>query len=345
MKYEPPFNHAALLQFFRREYGIPAERLIFVPMGMVACSYVIECSGAPARYFARLLGAARLARINAGRLAFYLPVCESLRRLGHAVPYAIRTRSGDLVGKYEDQDVVLYPYLSGTTVWRLPERPPALTARLAEAVARLHADTPRLGLDLAACPYMERYRPHWRDTLLLGLAELSEISPRHRAGQRKLRDELLPEQGTILAMLKRMEHLGQEVQARNPPLVLVHTDLNDSNLIWEKDRLYLLDWEGAMLAPAEHDLFIFTGEHFEEFLRVYRRAVGPHTLSAEAFGFYFYRRNLEDLTDWIVTILYENTEDFQDEEDLAGIQTDCMNGWPWIEKGIQQVERLLALNP
>jgi aminoglycoside phosphotransferase (APT) family kinase protein len=125
-------------------------------------------------------------------------------------------------------------------------------------------------------------------------------------------------------------------------LVLVHTDLNGSNLLCAPDgTIVILDWEGAMLAPAEHDLFIFTGDDFPAVLRAYRQAGGAPGLYAETFGFYLYRRNLEDLTDWLVTILRENTRAEQDENDLQGIQRDCIDGWPMLETGIRRIAEQL----
>ena len=340
MKYEPPIDHHKLLLFLQQSYGIPARHLLFVPMGMVSCSYIVEGDGQ--RWFLKLLGPSRLAQIARERLGFYLPVCERLFELGHAVPNAIRTRSGQWVGDFEDQHTVLAPYLEGQVVVDLPH-PTGLYPRLGAAVAHLHRDTPLLGLDPAACPYVERWQPHWRPTLLAGMARAASLDPTAcRPGQARLRDLLLREQEQIRSMLARMDDLGRAVQASQPLMVLVNTDLNYSNLILgDTGRLWLLDWEGAMLGPAENDLFIFTGDDFEDFLVSYGREFGLGHLSAESFGYNFYRRNLEDVTDWVVTILHENTRDEQDAEDLEGIQSDCMGGWPWLEDGIERVRKML----
>jgi hypothetical protein len=67
-------------------------------------------------------------------------------------------------------------------------------------------------------------------------------------------------------------------------------------------------------------------------------------LNGDLFGFYFYRRNLEDLTDWVIRVLCENTRDEQDENDLNGILEDCMDGWPHFETAIEQIKAQLADN-
>jgi thiamine kinase-like enzyme len=39
-----------------------------------------------------------------------------------------------------------------------------------------------------------------------------------------------------------------------------HTDLHGENLmVDDRGNLYILDWETAMIAPPEHDLFFFAG--------------------------------------------------------------------------------------
>lgn len=156
---------------------------------------------------------------------------------------------------------------------------------------------------------------------------------------------LLPHRGKILGHLDRLRELQSLTRSatRDREFVLCHTDLTPANLLMtDEGELYVLDWEGAMLAPPEHDLFFFTGEHFPTFLDEYERAFGPVVLNGDVFGFYFYRRYLEDLSEWIVRILYENTNDEQDAHDLEGIREDCLGCWPHLEGAILLVKRQLA---
>lgn len=348
MKYEPLLNHNSLLAFLRQEYGIEATELTFVPVGMVSCSYIVTCDNEHERYYLKLLGPSRLARLNASRLNFYLPICEQLVHLGYQVPKAVPTRAGLRIGQYEDQTSVLFPFIEGQVVQSMPHRPKNLTGRLGQFVARMHSDTLRLGLTRENCQYFETWKPHWMSTLRGAFNEITTLPADLRSGQKRLVNFLVSHQDQIEHLLTRLDQLGKKAQAYSSPFVLVHTDINDSNLIWSgtkdsgEDKLWVLDWEGAMIAPAEHDLFIFTGDTFEEFLEAYGKHYSLDHLHSETFGYYFYRRNLEDLTDWIVTIMHENDLDSQDEEDLDGIQRDCVDGWPWLETGIERVEAQLC---
>jgi hypothetical protein len=108
----------------------------------------------------------------------------------------------------------------------------------------------------------------------------------------------------------------------------------------DRGALYVLDWEGAWLAPPEHDLFFFAWDDrfWDLFLPRYERAFHPVRLDSATFGFYFYRRNLEDLAEWFVRILYENNSEEQDRQDLQWVAEDCISGWPYLEKTIAQIE-------
>ena len=67
-------------------------------------------------------------------------------------------------------------------------------------------------------------------------------------------------------------------------------------------------------------------------------------LSSQVFGFYFYRRMLEDLYDWIHRILYENISYEQDKIDLQGVHAHTIGGWDTIEPSIQKVAEVVQKN-
>lgn len=64
-------------------------------------------------------------------------------------------------------------------------------------------------------------------------------------------------------------------------------------------------------------------------------------LSTDLLGFYLYRRILEDLVDWIMRILYENTDEDQNRRDLEGIMRDCISDLPHLEPLIERTDQTL----
>ena len=99
-----------------------------------------------------------------------------------------------------------------------------------------------------------------------------------------------------------------------------------------------------MIAPPEHDLFFFVGydTFWDDLLPIYEVENGPVDLDSDVFGFYTYRRNLEDLMDYVIRILHYSTDDEQDRQDLKEIAEYCIAGWPHLEPTIEGIEAKLA---
>lgn len=341
MRIEPTFDHALLVDVLRHDYGISVSHLTFVPKGEVAYSYIATCTD-NIRYYLKVLDNTRLARTSAGRFDFYLPLIEKLYAecVFRYLPYPIRTLDGALYAAFDGQPLILFNFIEGENPDEATLHTSAVWQRLAQYVATIHNSTSRVAAD---CPYTETFVIPFETALLDGLHALDSIAGSDGEGRLALRDLLLPHTEAILGYLAQLHALADRARALNPPLVLCHTDIHRMNLLLSAaGDLYILDWEGAMLAPREHDLFMFTGDHFPSFLAEYRRWADNVPLHADLFAFYFYRRNLEDLTDWIVRILYDNTDEAQNRIDLEGIKEDCMSAWPYLEIGIERVKSQLG---
>ena len=331
MKIELAIDKRALTHTVHQEYGIDAAHLTFIPLGEVSYSYIVDSADGD-RYFLKRLDGSRLGRISASRLDFYLGVTWSLHSQGlfRNLPLPVRTRSGDFYTYFDGLPFVLFDYIAGQTLDGEHPLADATLTELARSVALIHESTPEITVNN---PCVERFDIPFESDLLEGLDELGRITGRDRWGRQALRELLLPRKGQVLGYLERLRELQRVVRAVPKERVLCHTDLWGGNLIQGEDgNLYILDWEGAMLAPPEHDLFAFVEGNFDLFLATYEGERGPVRLDGDVFRFYLYRRNLEDLTDWVFRILHENTEGEQDRHDLEGIVEDCISGWPHLDR-------------
>ncbi|HUX76722.1 MAG TPA: aminoglycoside phosphotransferase family protein [Anaerolineae bacterium] len=336
MKTERAIDKRALIHQIRRAYGLDVARLTFVPKGEVSYSYVADCAGGD-RYFLKCLDASRLGKISASQLDFYLPLTWNLYSKGlfRNLPVPVRTRTGGFYTYFDGLPLVLFHFIAGRTLDDEHPLSDTTLVALARSVATIHKSTPEIGVEN---PCVERFDIPFEDDLLNGLDELKRVTRRDRWSKRALRDLLLPRKDEILGYLDHLRELQSVARTMRKDQVLCHTDLWGGNLIQGDDgSLYILDWEGAVLAPPEHDLYPFTGERFGVFLATYEREFRPVSLDGDIVRFYLYRRNLEDLTDWVFRILYENTNEEQDRNDLRGIVEDCMSGWPYLEDGISEV--------
>ncbi|MDP2859525.1 MAG: phosphotransferase [Bacillota bacterium] len=144
---------------------------------------------------------------------------------------------------------------------------------------------------------------------------MANLAPGGPAGWRGFQELLLPRRSEILGYLDRLKELQAIVRARPREMVVCHTDLHGANLLVDsRGNLYILDWEGAMLAPPEQDLFFFAGRDtfWDLFWPNYEREFGPAQLDVDTLGFYYYRRGLEDLAEWIQRLLYADQGDEQE---------------------------------
>ena len=317
-----------LIDILERAYGLQVVHLAYLKQAWVAHCYAVDSAGS-GRFFLKFYEQERQARLYARNIEFYLSLCDQLvhKQLLPAVACPVPTLSGPFALSLEGHLLILFHWIEGQTVGfeRLADD---VLIKAATAVGRLHASTPQVEWP---DPPRERFDLPFEQDLQRDLDLLSEITSADSAGKQGLRELLLPRRDEILGLLGRLRELQARARARDAEPVICHTDLHGGNMILDdQGTLHLVDWEGAWLAPPEHDLFFFEwDERFETlFLPRYEDAFRPVCLDRETFAFYHTRRNLEDLAEWVVRILYENNGDDQDREDLEGIVEDCISGWP-----------------
>jgi spectinomycin phosphotransferase len=330
MKFEPDIDRCRLAEAIRQAYGYPVSTLTFFPAGMVGCHYLADCVDGR-RYFVTLLTESHMGRQRRARLDFTLALTRRLYDSGlfPCQPAPHYTRAGGLKADFGSQPLVVYDYIEGHDLWHPWPPPPELLPALGSLTARLHLATAGLGL---AVPYVERFRLPFERDLRTGLSELAGPADKLRPELEELRQMILPLREKLFGLLARLHELGRSARALNPPRVLVHTDLHGGNVIrTRQDELYVVDWEGAMLASAEHDLFIFAGEGFPALLAEYYRIYGSQRLRPELFAYYFHRRLLEDVAEFLVSLLHEDDTPEAWRYDFDLLASDCLSGLPFLE--------------
>lgn len=335
-------EQARLSELISHQYGLSINRLEDLPLGMVGKHFRLETSTGE-QYFITLYDQARLARIAANRLDFTLALTNQLFQSGcfnNLVPPQA-TRWGALKTYFDgDCPLVVYPYIEGRLLADEIPLSAETWAELGELVARLH--TVAGVAEKLPHPIVEQFDVHFEVALRKSLCELKDFEGFDREAQWELRDLVLPQAEKINGFLRRLHDLGEALGASPPPFVICHSDIHPWNVIRACDqRLVLIDWEGARLAPPEQDLFIFLGEGFISFLQAYFRAGGKRALSVQAFVFYLIRRNLEDLTDYFVRILHENQAAESDRSDLDGVHA-LIADWVPLETAEQDIRAILA---
>lgn len=291
---------------------------------MVGYCCLVDCSKGD-RYLLKLYDPkTRLGLKSIDRLDWYLPLTWNLYFKGffQNLPYPIKTRDGKFRVDFEGWPLIMFNFIDGRTLEH-ERSSDAELATLARLVARIHKSAFQMRIEM---PVVERFEIAFEKELIKSLVALEHISKHDRQGRRTLRALLLPRKGEILNLLNRLKELQSLARVAQKEMVLCHADIVGSILIIStKGDLYIVDWEGAMLAPPEHDLFFFVGDRFDLFLDNYESESDPVRIDSNIFDFYLYRRNLEDLVDLVIRILHENMNEEQDKDDLEGIVDDCIS--------------------
>lgn len=285
---DPGLDPRELAVALRAGFGVEASGFTFVPgFDMQAASY--EVASTKARWFAKVrfgpvvdapLEVPR-ALLDAGVHNVLAPVRTLTATLWHPMP--------------EGRTLVVYPFVAGRNAmdvgmtsdqWR--SYGTSLRAVHDSGLETRFAD--RLPAETFALP----------SAAVVGSVLAQEPSLASPAGER-LRAVLLEERGRIGSMLERAEELGGLLVGKPFARVLCHADIHAANLLVANDgRIYLVDWDGPILAPRERDLlFVISGgitrkvEPQEE--GWFFEAYGEVDVDREAIVYYRYERLLEDI--------------------------------------------------
>ncbi len=339
MRTEPDLDQAGLIDLLGDRYRLEVTRLTFVPFGIDSWSYVATCADG-SRAFVKLPRNPTSARSDARLLA-------ALAARDIPVPRPLADRGGGFVSRFDGYEVQVFEYLEGRDLESETAWPADLYAAVADLVAAIHQSTPAVR---HLVDRHERYElpflPHFVLTLT-AVEDDADLPAGDDPTLAALRQALGTASPGLRAAVDRLETLRDLAAAGDADLVLCHTDIWGSNLLRSDDgTLHLLDWSDALLGPREADLFMFAGtdffpaERFGRFRDRYESACGPVRLNAETFGFYFYRRTLEDLASFVGWIAEGNTEAMAPAAMLT-VVLDNLAELPRLEDHIRRVSGVL----
>ncbi len=313
---EPAIDRSIILEVVRESFGLDVERVEFLTTGWASLCYRAETASGQS-YMVKVYDESMPEPLLATSRDFYLPLTHQLfaRGLVPQIPCPVRAQDGRFWVRAGQYVLIVSRFIEGELVGfgesGLDKLSDQLLVKLAKLVGRLHWSTGALHL---TNPLTEDFRIAFEEVLPACLEALGAHRPARRAGWQGFQELLLPRRAETLGHLERLKELRAVMRRRPSRMVICHTDLHGGNLLVDSERnLYILDWEGAMLAPSEQDLFFFAGEDrfWDLFWPNYQREFGQARLDVGVLGFYYYRRGLEDLTEWLQRLLQVNQTEEQ----------------------------------
>jgi spectinomycin phosphotransferase len=244
---EPPdLDHDQLVGALEAAYGIDVAALAFLPIGNdpASWSYRVEQAGGPARFL----------KVRAGQGMPGAAVPAHLHR--HRVPNVLAplpTTGGRPFAHLDGFAIALYPLLEATT-GADTGLTPAQWRQLGAAVRQVHAVPPPPGL-----VGRETFRPAGRELVPELEARLADPPP-DDGPARALAASWRAHRHAVRAVAERTDRLGGRLAGEPFSEVLCHADLHTWNvLVDDGRRLWIVDWDEAVLAPKERDLMFVIG--------------------------------------------------------------------------------------
>ena len=134
---------------------------------------------------------------------------------------------------------------------------PAQWRELGATLRQVHAVPP--APELTRLVGREVFRPSRRELLPELEAALAAASPGDPVAS-ELAGFWGDRRDLIAALVERADRLGRELAAEPFPRVLCHADLHTWNVLVDAGRrLWIVDWDEAVLAPRERDLMFVVG--------------------------------------------------------------------------------------
>lgn len=318
------------IQAIRQGYGIEIANLEFLVRGFGGDCYRAE-TAASSSYFLKIHDPVTNQMMAASSRAFYLPLMYQLhsKDILPQIPHPLPTRGGDLSLSVGVNELVVTNFIEGELVG-FGEMPAPILTRLAEMVGVLHRSRAQLEFEH---PFIDQFEIVFEQDLLQSFGRLAALDGSASSEQIILREIVLSRQAEIETSLHRLKELQACAQKSGKPKVICHTDLHGGNLMTDpQGNLYILDWENALIAPPEHDLIFFAGEeNFREgFWPHYAHQFAGAGVDGEILGFYFYRRGLEDIADFILRILRGDNGPERDQQEIQWM-VGCLDGLSQIE--------------
>jgi Ser/Thr protein kinase RdoA (MazF antagonist) len=297
-----------------KHYNIRNAQLTEMIPGWSALAYCVEASDR--RFFLKVYGKMRYTvQFWIEGIDRYIPALIWLGEhtaLRGRIPSIVKTTDGSYKYENEEQLYILFDWIDGTTPRDKPLTPLQMS-ELSLLIAKLHGFDE--GIPAFSNVLRESYDIHFYESLL---------------SRAQSRDENIPREyiSLIIEKLLQLKETSNMLTALNLPFVLCHNDIHGWNVITQGNNLFLLDWEGLKLAPAEADLFMFKyerywGQRWDEFYDVYRKTHPNLEINETLMRFFQLRRRLWDIDEFVSNITLDNESVEVQEEAKQALIREC----------------------
>jgi thiamine kinase-like enzyme len=216
---------------------------------------------------------------------------------------------------FEDDENIflLFDYIEGNAAGKTLTHSQLLEA--AEILANLHI----VGNDI---PFnMNRIKEDFSVPFCFSLERF--VAKKYPSSPAYIKAILQPCLEQLTVKNEKVKSLSEMFKKMNFDMTLCHMDAHGYNLM-QSQRLVLVDWEMAKYAPPELDLCVFTKpEYWDAFIEHYTKQRPGFVLNNDLLMFYVHRRNIEDIWEYINTVLHNKQTNEQRQLELDLLSVCC----------------------
>lgn len=255
MKYDNLTIRQKVLECLKTNYRLSIDSVAFIPVGEESYCYLIV-DRSQNKFFAKYCTKTDIIK----NIDLVNELLLQLKHYDFVVP-PIRvgkdTSFSILGGK-----VCLYPYIEGKVVNIGNDRfDQKLVSRLLDIILKIHSSTNVVKVDLPREDFNNDFLKELE--LLIKLAKSKDIDL-------DVKNLLKSNEGLIRKVIEQHTLLGEKYKNVKLDFVLTHGDITGLNIIISDNNLKLVDWDGAMFAPAERDINFFSDNPYfsiDEYLK------------------------------------------------------------------------------
>lgn len=246
MKYNDLKIQNEVSQAIQNYYGFNVSSIEFIPVGEESYAYAISTDQGQ-KYFVKYCEQAEVIK----NIAIVNSLLIQLRHLPFVV--APIEAHGDTAFNILNGKMYVYAYIEGEVV-RMGNGKfnKELVEELTKIMSAIHNSAP--SVDLPEESFRNAFSARFEKLLTLATDGVLESD---------VKQLLLNNKEVINELIQKHDAISMKYLAEKPRFVLTHGDITGLNLIMSKDGIKLVDWDGAMFAPAERDInFLFDNPHF-----------------------------------------------------------------------------------
>ncbi len=298
---KPPIDDARLIACLHATYGLAVSEIDFLPRGYDSHAGVYRARGNGQSYFVKVKGD----RVNP--LSVYLP--RYLRAQGiEQVVAPLATITPALWGTVDHFTVLAYPFIDEVETQLADPH----WVEFGRVVKAFH--TMPLPSDLMEHMPRETFIPSPRHVVMMReLQAAVDHRPHNDRWQSQLAAFWNDHRAELGTIVERAERLGRMMQGRPAEFVLCHADIHTGNLLLDaQGKLYIVDWDQPVFAPAERDLMFVTVGDFvtdEREETLFFQGYGQAEIDPLTMAYYRYERAMEDLAEFAAQVFLIDAND------------------------------------